>query len=403
MQENKKHNIFIVIFSLLFALLAVPSHFKAYPLLLGFLFVLKQKPKRFDFRLFFTNSLLYWGLLLSLLYSGNQAYGKSFALETQILLLALPLFFALIPDELGKKIIQKKNVFFWVYILSVFAYALSPFRWFFAPYHYDIKKLLFHYPGILNSPDYGLFQIHPVYMAAAVGWGFILGIYLLIQSPQKSGKFPLILIEIYFAIILFHLAKMGALIALFISILFLIYLYKRKIFYYIIPIVITGIALLFLVPNTQKRIKEVLHIENQKVLQKTSSGKHLRIFRASVKVFKKSPFFGYGLGSHKDRLLEEYQLENENDLYEQQLSTHNQYMSFLLIGGIFLLLIYLLMIVYSARLAWQTKNYIMWIFLLFFSLVMLFENYLEREAGVVVFAWFFNYFNYLSFYRKKHK
>ena len=395
--------IFLWLFTLLFALLAIPSHFRAYPVILTFLFLFMQKPRHFRWRYFLWNSLLYTGLVVTLMYSTNFSYGKTFVFETQVLLVVFPLLFSLLPDDFEKIMLDKKEHFFLTYIIIVFLYVLSPLTWFFAPYHYNWQKMLHHFPGILQSPDYGLFSIHPIYMAVATGWAFILSLYVQMKTGRKGLRIVLTGINLYFLLVLFLLAKMGALLALIIASLLFIYLYKRQIFYRLVPVIILGAGLLFIIPNTQKRIKEVLKIEHKEVLKKTSTGKHLRIFQTGLKVFKQAPVFGHGLGSHKDRLMQSYKQENQTDLLEQKLSTHNQYMSFLLIGGVFLLMIYLLMIIISFKTAWQTKNYLMLMFVVYFSIVMLFENYLEREDGVIVFALFFSYFNFLSFVREKQK
>jgi len=401
MPENKKNIFFNIAFALLFTLVAVPAHFKAYPVLLFFIVLFLNKPETFNFRFFLLTSLLYWGLLLSLSYSANQAYGRSFAFETQALLLAFSLLFSFLSPRQFPDVILQKEKFFLVYIILVFLYSLSPAYWLFPPYNYGFKQLLFHYPGIINSHDYGLFSIHPIYMAVAVAWAFILSVYLIYKTSNDKLKIILALINAYFLFILYLLAKMGALSALFVGILLFIYFYKRQWFSAAVAIIIIGIFALFIVPNTRKRIQEIINIEKPEVLKKSSSGKRLRIFYSSWKSFKKAPFFGYGLGSHKDALLEQFRQDKEDDLLKRKLATHNQYMSFLLIGGIFLLIIYLIMIGISARLAWQHNNYLMLIFLAFFSVILFFENYLEREDGVVIFALFFNYLNWLTFYEQK--
>jgi len=400
---NKKNKIFSFLFAFLFALIAVPSHYKAYPVILLFIILLLHKPKQFDKTLFFKNSLLYWGLLLSFFYSKNQLYGQTFIFETQVLLLILPVIFALIPRSLKQNIYKNQYLYFTVYIITVFLFTISPLRWLFKPYSYDLQKLLFHYSGIINSPDYGIFRVHPVYMAIAIGWGILLSLFLIIKINQQKYRLLLIILNLYFLIILLHMARMGAIFGLYPGVLILIYFYKKNFLFPTIAILILGIFTILIVPSTQKRIEEVYNIKNQEILKYSSTGKHLRIFQVSINTFKKSPIFGYGLGSHKDQLMKEYKLEGETDLLKNHYSTHNQYMSFLLIGGLILLLLYFTMIFFSVDIAWKTKNYLMFSFLIYFSIAMFFENYLEREAGIVVFSVFFNYLNWLSFYKLENK
>ena len=401
MPETKKHIVFSLFFALLFVLLAVPAHYKAYPVIAFFVVLLWRKPRHFDRRFFLVNTLLYWGLLLALSYSSNRTYGMSYVFETQVLLIAFPLVFSLMNPRQFPELTAYKEKFFLVYIFMMFLYSLSPFHWAFPPHNYTFQKLLHHYPGILGSPDFGLFSIHPIYMAAGVGWALILSLYLIFTTRKENLRKYLVLASIYFLVILFHLARMSALAGIFLSLPLLIYFYKKEWFWPATAIIIAGIITLFVVPNTRKRIQEVVNVDKTEVLEKSSSGKRLRIYRSSLKSIKKSPVFGYGLGSHKDALLQQYQRDGETDLRQRELSSHNQYLSFLLIGGIILLLIYLAMIGISLRWAFQSRNYLMLVFLVYFGTIFLFENYLEREDGVVVFALFFTYLNWLSRYEHK--
>ena len=400
-RQMPKYQYFLIAFGMLFGLMIVPSQFKAYFVGLVFILLLIQRKYSFNFRFFVLNSLLYFGLLFSLLYTENIKYGMSYVFETQALLLVFPLLFAMIPSEFYNELSVKKKYFFLIFILTVFVYSLTPFSWFFAPYHYSLAGMVKHYTGILNSHDFNLFRIHPIYMAVGIAWAFILNLYLILKTNKKKTWLVLGLLNIYFVVILFFLAKMTSIVALIVAVLTLFYFYKRPVFYKTIPLIFVLVLTLFVLPSTRRRINEIRQIEHKNILIKTSTGKHLRILKNSLSTFYKSPFWGYGLGSQKKYLFEEYKHNGEMDLYKDQLSTHNQYLSFLLIGGMILLALYLIMMFISGRIALQTNNYLMIVFIVFFSIVMLTENYLERDAGVVIFALFFSFLNWISFQRQK--
>jgi len=396
-----KYQYFLIAFGMLFGLMIVPSQFKAYFVGLVFILLLIQRKYSFNFRFFVLNSLLYFGLLVSLLYTENIKNGMSFVFETQALLLVFPLLFAMIPSEFYNELNIKKRYFFLIFILTVFVYSLTPFSWFFSPYHYSIEGMIKHYPGILNSDDFNLFRIHPVYMAAGIAWAFILNLYIILKTNNKKIRLFLGILNIYFLVILFFLAKMTSIIALFVATFTFVYFYKHHVFYKTIPLIFVIVLTLFVLPSTRKRIDEIRQIEHKNILIKTSTGKHLRILKSSLSTFYKSPLWGYGLGSQKKYLLEEYKRKGEMDLYKEQLSTHNQYLGFLLIGGIILLALYLFMIFKSLQIALKTHNYLMVVFIVFISVILLTENYLERNTGVFVFALFFNFLNWISFQRQK--
>ena len=146
-----KYQYFLIAFGMLFGLMIVPSQFKAYFVGLVFILLLIQRKYSFNFRFFVLNSLLYFGLLFSLLYTENIKYGMSYVFETQALLLVFPLLFAMIPSEFYNELNIKKKYFFLIFILTVFVYSLTPFSWFFAPYHYSLSGMVKHYRVSLTA------------------------------------------------------------------------------------------------------------------------------------------------------------------------------------------------------------------------------------------------------------
>ena len=103
------------------------------------------------------------------------------------------------------------------------------------------------------------------------------------------------------------------------------------------------------------------------------------------------PFFGYGIGDYNDKLKESYKKNNPS--LEVYYNSHNQYISFLLVGGLFLLLLYFIFLYLNVKLAIKKRNINSLIILCFYSIVMLSENILERENGVIFFSFFLCFFS----------
>jgi O-antigen ligase len=115
------------------------------------------------------------------------------------------------------------------------------------------------------------------------------------------------------------------------------------------------------------------------------------IYKTSFLLIKSSPFIGYGIGDFNDQLKIEYK-KNNYFLLSKEYNSHNQYLSFLLIGGFPLLFLYLYFLYYNINLSISNENYLLIVVLSFYSIVMLSENILERENGVIFFSFLINFF-----------
>ena len=164
-----------------------------------------------------------------------------------------------------------------------------------------------------------------------------------------------------------------------------------------IILIISLSLLLFLIPKTRNRFSEIFTINNSKFIESNYYGVRFVIYKNASELIKEFPFFGYGIGDYNDKLKESYKKNNPS--LEVYYNSHNQYISFLLVGGLFLLLLYFIFLYLNVKLAIKKRNINSLIILCFYSIVMLSENILERENGVIFFSFFLCFFS-LNNYNK---
>ncbi len=378
-----------------FAILLIPAPLRGSVVIFFIVSAFLNHKTGFKTLYFILNSLIYFGLLITLFYSKNFSYGQSFVFETQAGLIAFPLAYALLSDSVFKALILYEKAAFISFIGSVFIISLLPFAWMFPPHNYNIQKFIHHYNGLLQSPDLTYLNIHPVYLALSVGVSILLLIYLILNSKTKKRIIIYSIALIYFSAILMLLSKRGVLLALFFSLIVFFWFYRtKKLFIIMISGLLLSIILAAGFPKLQKRITAIWQID---VEQNSSASKHFRIYKPAWHLFKKEPLFGHGLGSHKDLLIKQYQIDGEKDLFKEGLNTHNQLMSFLIIGGLVLITIYMLYLIGLFYKSLKTGNYFLIIILIYFTITMLFENILERAQGVLIFSLFISYLSRKSF------
>ena len=105
-------------------------------------------------------------------------------------------------------------------------------------------------------------------------------------------------------------------------------------------------------------------------------------------------FVGAGTGDSEHHQIEQYKKNGIPEHYHH-FNTHNQYLDYQIRYGILGLLCFLGTLLYAFRKAWKSENYLYCGFVLIFMTFCLTENMLQRQAGVVFFA-FFNGLLYFS-------
>lgn len=115
-------------------------------------------------------------------------------------------------------------------------------------------------------------------------------------------------------------------------------------------------------------------------------------WQVAFDLVKASPVVGYGSGDEVDLLKEKYFEHKLYDSYLHRLNAHNQYLSFLIKGGIVGLMVYLLTLLYGAYVSLKTKDILFACFLIIVATVSMSESFLDGNKGVFFYGFFFSLF-----------
>jgi O-antigen ligase len=116
------------------------------------------------------------------------------------------------------------------------------------------------------------------------------------------------------------------------------------------------------------------------------------IWRNSLELMSLSPIIGFGTGDVQDDLTEMYKKNKE--LWRMQFfNTHNQYLDYQLRYGVLGTALLVFSLSFYFNKAYRGSDYLYLSFILLFTLCFLSENLMQREWGILCFA-FFNSFLY---------
>jgi len=135
-------------------------------------------------------------------------------------------------------------------------------------------------------------------------------------------------------------------------------------------------------------------VENHQATQSenNSTSAHYLIWKNAVGLIKQHLIFGVGIGDVHDELNKEFVKNNFKFGIEKDFNPHNQFLNTMVALGITGLILLLALFFLPAYVAWQQKNWICFFFLVIIFLNCLTESVLERQAGIIFFAFFFSLF-----------
>jgi len=158
-------------------------------------------------------------------------------------------------------------------------------------------------------------------------------------------------------------------------------------------VAILAIALVMTIsPSVGGRIQTLYKtLEAPEQVNKTdteSNAARILVWKAGWTLFTKHPFFGVGTGDVNDELQHEYDRLGYSGVSEKRLNAHNQFLQSAIATGLIGLILLSSLLVTLLVKAWRTENWLLLVFTLLIFLNSLVEGILERQAGVVFFAFF---------------
>jgi O-antigen ligase len=344
--------------------------------------------------LFLTFTLYYLWQLAGLGYSSDMKMGMSNAFG-RLSLLVFPLVLYSPGDLIRKKTGVLLKVFaVCTLIFMAFCFSFALVRslslkdgiWIFDPHLPDYPWLSYFYGADLT------FFIHPSYLAMYV----LLSAFISLEAGFEAGRMKLYKIVWFIAgalllITLFFISSRAGLLAalLIIPVYFFLKLRSvrnsRWIFLAIILALIISLPLLL----KNQRVDYLYDkLTNKETLGENREEPRMVIWKSAFRLIRENIILGVGIGDVRKELTREYDKIGQEEMVQNRLNAHNQYIEVLLENGIIGLLIFLSLLILMMYIAVSDRNLIYGIFLAIILLFFLFETVLYRLAGVSFFALF---------------
>ena len=356
----------------------------------------------------FLPALLFIITLLSLIYSEDIKEGIGFMEKW------LSIFFIIFATLfLKKKVTLNVNLLYQFFIVSnllVALYCLSvagvnsvsidaagslhfhpfPSKWM-SDYSF-IKLLLLRYSHFSG----GFFsQVHhPTYFAMFITFSIGILFYFLHKVRKRKLVFLYVLGILFFLLMNFLLASRAGYITTVLLIVFsFVWFFHRKVkrHYIVIGSIVLLLVSGFLLMKTRlgNNMRQVVALVFEEDVPKEKMDERLLLWNVGVDLAREAPLWGYGIGDVQDKLNMAYRERGMENAVDKNLNVHNQYLSVYLATGIFGLAALLYWFFGSLILGIRTRNYLLSVFMLIIIINALFENILDRSAGLAFILLFY--------------
>ncbi|MGV8813331.1 MAG: O-antigen ligase family protein [Gelidibacter sp.] len=244
--------------------------------------------------------------------------------------------------------------------------------------YYKNNRFLFLIHSVSERIDF-----HHIYLSLYLFFGFIIAVWLLNQDIIKNRKERLllgILMILFFSFCFLSISRMT--IICFVIYFFGVFLYSIKTTFLrniIIKTVLLFLGVIFFVfsNNFSDRFKKI------------NEDPRGNLFQISYNLADEALIFGYGSETGSELFINEQKKAGHTVLYS---NPHNQYLDYLLTGGIVMLVVFLITLFLIFKRFINNKLYIGAILIFFFMLQCMTEALMERYRGIVLFAFFVSLF-----------
>jgi len=358
--------------------------------------------------------LLYVLYLIGLAYSDNLILGLQ-SIETKLSLLLLPLIYC----SFSSLINQNINTYLKVFVLGCITYAFIAFGWasyyYFKPVYTDLYGVLYDLGVNYFYYSYLSKIFHPSFTAMYCVFALCIIVYLQSKKTIKDNWLWLSVV-LFLNLYILLLSSRAAWITLSLWLLAFIYFKiknKKALQASIVSFFLIGGFLFFNVyytPSFSKRAPAIDKIKNaitekddknNKVTSSDeSSARRIFVWKASLELIKQNLLIGVGTGDAKDKMMEKYLEKGMVAEHKAQLNSHNQYLNTGVAIGIIGIMVLILSLAVPFFRSIKSKQYLLSGFVVILALNFLFESMLEKQAGVIFYA-FLNTILCLSFLKQK--
>jgi O-antigen ligase len=342
--------------------------------------------------------------ILGLCYAGNLKSGF-FDLEVKLSLFFIPIVFVS-NNEYYKNKINKILLFFIVgnIIEALFCLGGSFINLFYKYSPYVIGCFKNDPISFINDNFTYHFlskSFHPSYFSMYCALCLQILIYFLYYNIYKSHKKLQYASILFFIFFIFLLSSKAGIITITILIFVNTFLFfkKKKVFFVSSLLIFLLTILLFATLKFNQRIIYIISqlkttSINEKNIKTTED--RLLIWYNSIEIIKEHPIIGVGTGNVKDELLEVYRRNNMQKAILNNYNAHNQFLeTFIALGfvGFSMLIVILIIPLINAI---KKRDVLLLAFIVIISINFMFESMLNTQAGVVFFAFFYSFLNYVK-------
>jgi O-antigen ligase len=234
-----------------------------------------------------------------------------------------------------------------------------------------------------------------------------------IEGKFRKPLFRTLFLILFFQVIIVLLSSKAGIIGMAVGYLvFLVYVLVERKVRSVRTLTILGFIFisfgitLYMSPSTKGRFNELKESTTNQGQEnaKLHDGSSIRViaWKTSLELIKEKPVTGFGVGDVNPRLIQKYEELGYDYLMEMKVDPHNQYLQMMLAAGIPGLIILLSSFLFPAYFAFRKKKILYLAFILVFMAHNIVESMLERQGGVVYYAFFNLFLFYISFIRQDH-
>ncbi len=340
--------------------------------------------------------LLHW---IGLLYTENMTEGWQ-DVETKLSLLIFPLLI-LRRQPMSNRLYHQVSWAFVIGCLTAVIWCLLMATW----TYLDSGKNTFFY---FRFSDH--VRLHPTYLGLYLSFSIFILLAHWAQFRAEYSRKQLILrsgLVLCFLMIIVLLSARIILLAdaLLLSVVFVWWMIRNgKTWQGILSLsgaMVLGLGLISLLPVTRLRLMKVLEIFQKTPEQPQEQDIRLQLWSVGWHLIQSAPG-GYGTGDIQEQLLPMYEQRQMKEAKEKNFNVHNQFLQTGIALGVVGALWLIASLFWPLWLAWKKRYFVYVMFLLLFFFCMLTESMLEKEQGVLFYA-FFNSFLFQSLRVFKYK
>jgi O-antigen ligase len=290
-----------------------------------------------------------------------------------------------------------------IYVASCFGYALYRSLDFyngglsFNPHPLDAEWINYFYGTDLA------YSIHPSYLAMYV----LISVFISFESwydksLKKWFRILWLVIGILLFISIYFISSRAAILAAIVMISFyaiykIIHRKKSRIIW--MSIIVILLISLPLIKNNDRVNLLLQGFSKEHGFELRRQDERIIVWKSAIKIIKKHPLLGVGVGDVRTELVKEYIRIGEEKLEKERLNAHNQFLEVLIEGGLIGFSILLFIFGSLIYIAINDKNLLLGLFIVMIVIFFMFETVLYRLAGVS----FFPLFSFLLLYMPVQK